>query len=58
MAKQIFIRPSDGKKIRLESGQVLPEEGSEVVLTTYIQRRIICGDATIEDIDELNNQQI
>lgn len=47
MPEQIFIRPNDGRNVRLETGQLLPKDGMEVVHTTYVQRRINCGDAVV-----------
>ena len=47
MPEQIFIKPNEGRRVRLETGCLLPEEGAEVVHTTYIQRRILDEDVSI-----------
>lgn len=45
MATKVFIKPNDGRNVRLENGMLLPKDGMEVVRSSYIDRRILVGDA-------------
>lgn len=54
MADQICIRPGEGKKVRLENGLVLPQEGMEVVHTTFVERRIQSGDAVVVEAPSIS----
>lgn len=47
MVEQVYIKPNEGRTVRLESGMLLPTEGMEVALTTYVERRILAGDAIV-----------
>lgn len=47
MVKQIFVKPNDGKTVRLENGMLLPREGMEVSRSTYIDRRILAEDIVV-----------
>ena len=42
--ERIFVKPCEGRKVRLEDGSLLPKEGAEVARTTYINRRLRAGD--------------
>ena len=56
--EMIFIKPNDGRNVRLEDGRLLPKEGQEVPRTGYIDRRILSGDAVVVDYpsDEPENE--
>lgn len=41
---RVHLKPAEGLKVRQPDGQVLPEEGKEVELTTYWRRRLRDGD--------------
>lgn len=45
--EKVFIRPLPGKRVRTETGVLIPNEGAEVVRSTYINRRIKAGDCEI-----------
>jgi len=47
---QVFIKPNEGRNVRLESGLLLPVEGMEVARTIYIERRILSGDAVVVEM--------
>jgi len=44
---RVFIKPNEGRRVRLESGMLLPKDGLEVVRSTYVERRIKSEDAII-----------
>lgn len=56
--EMIFIKPNDGRNVRLEDGRLLPKEGQEVPRTVYIDRRILSGDAVVVNYpsDEPENE--
>lgn len=45
--ERIYVKPCEGRRVRLEDGTLLPTEGAEVVRSTYINRRINAGDCEI-----------
>jgi len=48
--KQVFVIPRDGVKVRAEHGNShIPAGGSNMMLTSYIQRRISDGDLVVRE---------
>lgn len=45
----IFVKPAEGRAVRLDNGMLLPTEGLEVIRTSYIDRRILAGDVITEN---------
>jgi hypothetical protein len=55
--EQIFIKPNEGRAVRLDNGLLIPSEGMEVVRTSYIDRRILAGDVIVVDpVNEKSNE--
>lgn len=42
--ERIFVKPCEGKRVRDLDGTLIPNEGKEVLKTTYINRQIKAGD--------------
>lgn len=42
--EQVFVRPGDGRRVRLPGGKVLPAAGAIVPRTLFIERRLLSGD--------------
>jgi hypothetical protein len=46
---QIMVRPGDGRRVRMPDGRLLtsdktPAAGVSVALSTFVRRRLECGD--------------
>lgn len=44
MTPTVFVRPREGLRLRMPSGDVFPAEGTSVPLCLYVQRRLDDGD--------------
>lgn len=57
MAERAYCIPTEGSKIFLPNGTLIPPEGMDLELTTYIRRRIADGGLLIgPKPKELKNQ--
>lgn len=43
MEKRAYCIPAEGSKIYLPNGTLIPAEGMDLELTTYVRRRILDG---------------
>jgi len=44
---KVNVRPTEGLQVRKENGQIIPENGCEVILSKYYRNRIKDGDLEI-----------
>ena len=40
----IRVKPAEGRRVRLEDGMIVPEDGIETELTMFVRRRLDDGD--------------
>lgn len=48
--ERIIVKPCEGKRVRDLDGTLIPNDGSEVLKTTYINRQIKAGDLEIVNV--------
>lgn len=41
---RIYVKPAEGRRVRLPDGSIIPAEGAEVEHDVFIRRRLADGD--------------